>query len=129
MTGGMKLHGQRWLYRIGNAEVVVDNAFSWWGWGQERWLINNEIIGQTKGWFVLKRSFAEPWLTYLGDSILAADLRARPVSVECRVTLDGELLDPDAIFKASWFGRGAWPTADNWIEVKALSFVQADKER
>jgi hypothetical protein len=89
----MKLHGQRWLYRLGNAEIVVENAFSWWGWAQERWLINGDVIRETGGWFEIRRVFDEPWLT----------------GVDCSVTLEREALDHDALFEASWRGKRSWP--------------------
>lgn len=117
----MKIYGQRWLYRVGNAEVVVDNAFSWWGWAQERWQINGEVVRETGGWFVFKRSFDEPWLTPFGDGVLAADLRSRMTGIECRLTLDGEALDHDALYEASWRGKGSWPVADDWNEVTAFA--------
>jgi hypothetical protein len=125
----MKIHGQRWLYRVGNAEVIVDNAFSWWGWGQERWLINGEIIREAAGWFAPKRSFDEPWLTPLGDGILAAELRAKIASVECLVTLDGEAQPDDARLEASWSGRGVWPADEAWTEVENFSIFNALKSR
>jgi len=117
----MKLHGQRWLYLIGNAEIAVDNAFSWWGWAQERWLINGETIRETGGWFVFRRSFDEPWLTPLGDGILAVELRSKLSAVHCAVTLDGEPQEHDALFEASWQGRRSWPAADDWQAVDAFS--------
>ena len=117
----MKLHGQRWLYRAGNAEVIVDNAFSWWGWGQERWLINGDVIRETGGWFESRRAFDEPWLTPLGDGILAVELRARLTGVDCSVMLDGEALEHDALFEASWRGKRSWPAADRWEEVADFS--------
>ena len=117
----MKIYGQRWLYRIGNTEVAVDNAFSLWGWAQERWLINGEVIRETGGWFALKRSFAEPWLTTLGEGTLAAELRSRLTGVDCSVTLDGEAIPHDTLFEAEWTGRKSWPAAGDWKEVAAFS--------
>ena len=117
----MKLHGQRWRYRVGNAEVCVDNAFSWWGWAQERWLINDEVVRSTAGWFAFRRSFSEPWLTPLGDGMLAADLRAAGVGVVCEVTLDGQPVPHDALFETSWHGRGSWPPEEAWEEVERFA--------
>ena len=117
----MRLHGQRWLYRVGNAEVIVENAFSWWGWAQERWLINGEVIRETGGWFAIRRSFDEPWLTPLGDGFLTANLRSRLTSVECLLMLDGEAVDHEALFEASWRRKGSWPSADHWKEVASFS--------
>jgi hypothetical protein len=117
----VKLHGQRWLYRLGNAEIAVENAFSWWGWAQERWLINGDVIHETGGWFAIRRAFNEPWLTPLGDGTLAVELRSRPTGVDCSVMLDGEALKHDALFETSWRGRRRWPTADDWKEVTDFS--------
>lgn len=117
----MKLHGQRWLYRLGNTEIVVDNAFNWWGWGQERWLINGDIIRETGGWFATRHAFDEPWLTPLGDGVLAVEMRSRLTGVACSVKLDGKAIDPGALFEASWRGRRSWPTADDWKEVADFS--------
>ena len=120
----MKLQGQRWLYRLGNAEVVVENAFSWEGWAQERWLINGEVAGETGGWLVTRRSFDEPWLTPLGDGVLAVEMRSRLLTVECRVTLDGVTIEPDALFEGRWHGKGVWPAADQWTAVPRFSVLK-----
>ena len=117
----MRMYGQRWFYRVGNTEVIVDNAFSWLGWAQERWLINGEVIRETGGWFNIRRSFHEPWLTPLGDGFLTANLRSRLSRVECVLMLDGEAVDHDALFEASWHPKGSWPSADDWKEVARFS--------
>lgn len=125
----MKIHGQRWLYRVGNAEVIVDNAFTWLGWGQERWVINGEIIRATAGWFAFKRYFDEPWLTPLGEGMLAAELRSQMAGIACVVTLDGEVQPHDATFEATWTGRGAWPADAAWTQVDSFSIFEALKSR
>ncbi|MFL0671301.1 MAG: hypothetical protein ACJLS3_07730 [Erythrobacter sp.] len=114
----MVIHGQRWRYRVGNADVCVDNAFSWWGWAQERWVINGEEVRSIGAWFTFRRKFDEPWLTPLGDGVLAADLRSAAHGVACEVRLDGELLAPEALYETSWSGRGAWPDEAAWVEVE-----------
>jgi hypothetical protein len=121
----LKLHGQRWLYRLGNAEIVVENAFSWWGWAQERWLINGDVINETGGWFEIQRVFDEPWLTPLGDGMLAVEMRSRFTGVDCSVTLDGAPLEHGALFEANWRGRRIWPAADDWEEVTDFSIFNA----
>ncbi len=70
---------------------------------------------------MLKRSFAEPWLTALGEGILAVELRSRLYGVDCSVTLDGEALPHDTLFEAEWLGRKSWPAAEDWKEVSAFS--------
>lgn len=121
----MKIHGQRWLYRVGNAEVIVDNAFSWIGWGQERWVINGETVRATAGWFVFRRTFDEPWLTPLGEGMLAAALRSQMTGIACVVTLDGEAQPCDALFEATWSGRGAWPESAAWTQVDSFAIFDA----
>ncbi|RNJ62733.1 MAG: hypothetical protein EDM03_08750 [Porphyrobacter sp. IPPAS B-1204] len=113
----MKLHGQRWLYRLGNAEIVVENAFSWWGWAQERWLINDDIVREAGDWFKVRRVFDEPWLTPVSDGLLAVEMRSRFTGVDCWVTLDGEALEPHAVFEANWGGKRSWPASEDWKEV------------
>lgn len=110
------LYGQRWQYNIGNTEINVDNAFSVWGWAQERLLVNSEVTHTADGWFIFRRSFREPWLTILGDGVLGVRLKSKLKSVSCEVTIDGKAIEPDAIFKAVWDIQGAWPNSDDWIE-------------
>ncbi|WP_156318145.1 hypothetical protein [Porphyrobacter sp. AAP60] len=50
---------------------------------------------------MFRRSFDEPWLTPLGDGILAVEMRAKATHVVCRVLLDGVVLEHDALFEAS----------------------------
>ena len=124
-----KVHGQRWLFRIGNAEVIADNAFSWLGWGQERWLINGVLVRETRGWFALERSFSEPWVTSFGEGTFAANLKLRAASVECFVTVNGERQNHDALFEACWSERGARPSAEDWVEVTSFSIFRFLRSR
>lgn len=118
----MKLHCQRWLFEIGNSVVKVDNAFSLLGWAQERLIVNDEIAGQAGQWFAMRRNFAEPWLSMLGDSELKVSMFARVGSVECVVELDGERLEPALLQEATWSGRrGLWPDEQAWRET--VNFV------
>jgi hypothetical protein len=119
----MRIHGQRWQYRVGNALVHVDNAFSWTGWGQERLVVNLETVKATGAWMALRRSFAEPWLTRIGDDELQAQLKARLLGIDCCVTLAGEALEAEELFEAKWSGpKGTWPPEESWTPTKQLSF-------
>jgi len=113
----LKLNGKRWRYEIGNTEVLVDNAYSLWGWAQERWLINSKVVKSTGGWFSLSRAFDEPWLTALGEGVLEVKLRAAVKDVRCTVLIDGEEIEPDSVFRAVWPNQGSWPASEEWIEV------------
>ena len=119
----MRLHGQRWQYRVGNALVHVDNAFSWSGWAQERLIINLETLEATGAWFGMRRSFKEPWLTRIGEDELKVDLKSKLWGIDCRVTLASEALEAEELFETKWIGaKGSWPTEENWQPTGRLSF-------
>lgn len=119
----MKMHGQRWRYRVGNAVVNVDNAFSWIGWGQERLVVNNEPVQMAGAWFGLKRSFGEPWLTLVGEDELRVTLRSKMMGIGCAVTLADRPVEPDACFEAIWSGgKGYWPEEQVWAQTRDLKW-------
>ncbi|MCH4269100.1 MAG: hypothetical protein LKF80_11915 [Brevundimonas sp.] len=118
------LIGQRWLYRIGNSTVCVDNAFAWSGWGQERLLVNEEAVQQSSGWFQPSQTFAEPWLTRFGDDELAVRLIGRIMSVQCDAVLAGVPLKPDERLATRWRGpRGGWPDGADWRAARKGDFM------
>lgn len=121
----MKLHGQRWRYRIGNSEVDVDNAFSWFDWAQERFKVNGEVVKATGQWFAFRRSFDEPWLTPIGEGELSVRMRSTTVGVDCEVELDGEAIEAEQLFEATWRGKGSWPVDADWRSTE--SFTIFDK--
>ena len=45
----MKLYGERWVYRIGNSVIEVDNGFAWRGFAQERMVVNGETVQSNEG--------------------------------------------------------------------------------
>ena len=113
----MRLIGQRWEYRVGNSIVLVDNAFSWSGWGQERLIVNDETVGSAGGWFGLFRSFRKDWLTRFVEGDLKVALSSRLKGIACELTLDGEPVLTEAFWEAAWLGtRGAWPDETAWNE-------------
>ena len=125
----MKMMGQRWQFRIDNHVVNVDNAFSWWGWGQERLLINQESVKATGQWFVFRRSFAEPWLTRIGEDELTVKMRSTIGGIDCRVRLAGEELEPDTLYQLTWRGdRNSWPVSHEWEETDAFFWDKLDPD-
>jgi hypothetical protein len=118
------LIGQRWLYRIGNATVVVDNAFNWLGWGQERLRVNDETIHESQGWFRLSQTFSEPWLTRLGEGELKVRIIGQINSVRCEALLDGVAQDAESLMAVRWTGtRGAWPPETDWKISESGDFI------
>lgn len=111
----MRFHGQRWIYRIGNSTVAVDNAFSWSMWGQERMIVNGETVKQAQGWFVTSRTFAEPWLSLDGETEIRVQIMAGVLSLTCETFLNGERLSPQACYAVHWNGeRCQWPDEALW---------------
>jgi hypothetical protein len=111
----MKLIGQRWRYRVGNSRVDVDNAFSWSLWGQERMLVNGETMHRSGGHLRLFQSYKEPWLSALGEGELRVSLKAVLQGIACVATLDGETIEPEALFECRWKGGAHdWPAEEEW---------------
>lgn len=111
----MRLIGQAWVYRVGNSIVRVENAFAWIGWAQERLVINEETAKSAQGWFGAKRDFDEDWLTPTGEGVLKVRLLAGLMGIHCRVTLDDQGIEPEALEAAVWSGaKGEWPAPKAW---------------
>lgn len=123
-----RLHAQRWVYRLGNSTLIVDNGFTWFGWGQERMLVNEGTVKQVAGWLALSRSFSEAWLSPNGEGEVVVQLMSGLASLVCEIRLNGERLEPEACYSASWLGeRGHWPDDIPWEERPlrhAISFTK-----
>jgi hypothetical protein len=115
----VRLHCQRWVYRIGNSVVCVDNGFAWIGWAQERMVINDETVQISGGWFRMRQDFLEPWIVPGGEGTLAVRMVSGMITIHCSAELDGELLMPAETLKANWSGpKGTWPKAADWFPAK-----------
>lgn len=123
-ASSMKIHGQRWRYQLANTEVFVDNAFSWFGWAQERMLINGEVSQSVGSWFSFKRNFNEPWLTLSGDGEIEILMRSTLTGVDVELRLDGEVVEHEELFETAWHGRGAWPDEGLWIKTEQFSIFK-----
>ena len=120
----MKLHGQRWRYQLANTEIFVDNAFSWFGWAQERLLINGEVAQSVGSWLSFKRSFDEPWLTRSGDGVIEVLMRSKLNEISVELRLDDELVEHEELFEAAWYGKGLWPNSEMWIQTEKFSIFK-----
>ena len=120
----MKIHGQRWRYQLANAEVFVDNAFSWLGWAQERMLVNGEVVQSVGSWFSFKRNFKEPWLTLSGDGEIEVLMRSTLTGVDVELRLDGEVVEHEELFEVAWHVRGTWPDPDKWTKTEQFSIFK-----
>lgn len=114
----MKLYCERWVYRIGNSVIEVDNGFAWPGFAQERMVVNGETVQSHQGWFHARQDFFEPWIVPGGEGMLTITMVSGLLRVHCRAKLDGAPVEPAETLKAEWSGpKGAWPPQDAWVAV------------
>lgn len=119
---------QRWIYRVGNSTVCVDNAFSWVGWAQERLRVNDETVQDSRGMFRTRQSYAEPWLTMIGEGELSVRMSARLLSIQCELLLNDEPLEPEAYMATRWAGpKNTWPAEEDWRPARRGDFIALPK--
>jgi hypothetical protein len=84
-------------------------------------VVNGDSIQTFGKWFSVRRSMSEPWLTQTGDGVLLVRMFASGGGVECQVTLEGEVLEPEALFEAQWHKKGTWPPDYFWSKTQSFS--------
>lgn len=110
-----RMFGQRWRYEVGNSTVIVDNAYTLFGWVKERLIVNDDEVQTSSSSWTFFRAFSEPWLTRIGEEDLEISMIAGLLSVQCGARLGHEKLTPVDILKASWVGdRESWPLDSDW---------------
>ena len=103
-----------WRYLEGNSEIIIDNAWTLTGWAQERLVINGDTTAETSGWWRFTQSFAEPWLSRIGETELKVSLRAAMFTVTIHVEVDGRVLEAERYLTFDWAGpRRQWPPLDD----------------
>ncbi len=85
---------------------------------------SSKQVQQAGQWFAFRRSFDEDWLTATGDGVLEVRMRSTAVGVDCKIALDGEEVEPDGLYEASWTGRRSWPLQSDWQEVEEFSIFR-----
>lgn len=115
----MKMLGQRWIYRVGNSVVCIDNAFAWIGWSQERMVVNDETVQSSDGWWRMRQDYFEPWIIPGGEGVLTVKLVSEMLSIACSADLDGQPLKASETSKAEWSGpKGSWPDEAEWKPIE-----------
>ena len=124
----MQMICQRWTYRVGNSTVTVDNAFNWLGWAQERLRVNDETVQDSRGLFRTRQSYAEPWLTMIGEGELSVCISARVMSIQCELRLNGDFIAPEAYLATRWSGpKNSWPAEEDWRPAQRGDFIVVPK--
>lgn len=124
----MQMICQRWTYRVGNSTVTVDNAFNWLGWAQERLRVNDETAQDSRGLFRTRQSYAEPWLTMIGEGELSVCISALVMSIQCELRLNGDLIAPEAYLATRWSGpKNSWPAEEDWRPAQRGDFIVVPK--
>ncbi len=111
----MEFSGLRWRYLIRNSVIDVDNAVGRGGWSQERLIVNAEPLHHGGGLFRFYRAFEEPWLTEQGETSLKVLMLPDLMTINCRLTINGQRVRCDEMFSARWQGsRNSWPAGGDW---------------
>ena len=110
----MRVRGQRWEFQIGNNIIIVENAWSWLGYSQERVRLNDEIIKDREGWFwfILSKTeiaaftiLEEEHAVVVGISYSESDYQ-----LYCRVITETEIHEPQSFTQAKWDTNShKWP--------------------
>lgn len=104
----MRVTGQRWEFKLGNNHLIVENAWHWMGYSQERVRLNGETIKKREGW---------GWWV-IGNTILVEfDLldvsHAVVVGIEyteTNYTIHARVLTSDTIHKPDDWSLASWDT-------------------
>lgn len=111
----MRLMGQRWVYRVGTTTIHVDNAFSAWGRGNERLVIDGVIHCQETSWMKRSTVMTRPVLVDGIERRFEATVRGGVVRMFCDATVDGQSISPERILEADWKGSlESWPGEEDW---------------
>jgi hypothetical protein len=114
----MNLKGQRWRFDLGNNRLFVDNAYCAL-WGQERVVLNGEVVAHTGGWLRVRTEFSLAWLAPAGEDMLEGRLFLSSPgidSVECFVAIGNHEIDATDRFIGRWTGRKwSWPEENVWM--------------
>ena len=102
----MRVRGQRWEFQIGNNVVIVENAWSWLGYSQERIRVNDEIIKDRAGWFWVIISKSEIASFEILDEdhavIVGINYTDADHQIYCRIITETEIHTPQAFTEAKW---------------------------
>ena len=112
----MRVKGQRWEFRIGNNQLIVENASHWSGYSQERVRLNDAIISKREGWgwvVISKTILAEfdlldvPHAVVVGVSVNATKTDA---FIYARVITEDHVYEPETMTEARWDTKTyLWP--------------------
>ena len=110
----MKLRGQKCVFQDGNHEIIVENAWSWSMFSQERIQINGEIVFARSGALDVAwkwtEAHKEAWLTQLGDETLSVQYISGFMKVHARVYIGDRKLEHVDYFEGKWTAESEpWP--------------------
>ncbi|MEM8615986.1 MAG: hypothetical protein AAGF20_03525 [Pseudomonadota bacterium] len=118
----MKVQGQRWEFQIGNTRVVVENAWNWVGYSQERVRVNGEILYERTGWFyfVINSTIVAEFDVLDVDHAVAVGLQSNggDYNIWCRIITEDTVYKPDDWSEATWDTQTyLWPPDPNPFEM------------
>ena len=129
----MRIKGERWEFHIGNTIVIVENAWRWSGYSQERVRVNDEVHFDRQGWFwMVANATTVAEFATLEDRyrvVMGVKYILTGQHLYCRVVSENEVIEPTAFLKGKWDKADyLWPPdpdpfdlnndAQVWREVK-----------
>lgn len=110
----MRVKGERWEFSIGNNIIIVENAWHWSGYSQERVRLNDEVITEREGWgwFVIKATTIAEFeiLDVPHDVVVGIHYEGTDYSIYCRVITETEVFKPDDWSEGKWDTKTyKWP--------------------
>lgn len=110
----MRVNGQRWEFQIGNTLVIVENAWHWSGYSQERVRVNDEVILQREGWgwFTLSSAILTDFdiLDIPHAVIIGIKYKDDDYTIWCRIITEDKVYKPTDWCEAKWDTKTyLWP--------------------
>lgn len=110
----MRVTGHRWEFKIGNNELIVENAWHWAGYSQERVRLNGEIIKKREGWgwFVISKTVIAEFDLFDTEHAVVMGIKFSDTnySIYARVITEDEIYKPDDRSEAKWDTKTyLWP--------------------
>ncbi len=110
----MQHRGKRWIYRVEDRELRVENAWKFSFWAQERVLLENQIVASAGEYGAIERRFElAPDQTGLSHPLNIL-ITSGFLGLVCVVTYGAKTLTPVHVEHGRWWGpNGTWPEEDH----------------
>lgn len=107
----MKLRCKRWPYALNGRKIVVECAYSLFGWSQERIIVDGQELARSGGWWRLKVELDAALTDEPLPTRLQAVLTPGFLTIHCLLWLHGAPMPSQRRAERSTLdlSRGSWP--------------------